>query len=106
MATTNTIINIGEFRLQKRDKWNWELEEFRAPDSSKERSNKPIKDKAPKWRSMEHYFGSIGAGVSWLLEHELLEDGGEYDLAGAIKRFGEIACDLREYVDEAAKELS
>lgn len=104
MSKRRTVINFGAYRLAKYDRLNWELEEFRAPDETRGRNL--VKDDSPKWRPSGHYFGSIGAGVSWLLEHEFLEDGGEYDLAGAIKRFGEIACDLRQYVDEAAKELS
>ena len=90
--------------MRKYDRLNWELEEFREP--AEDKGARVAKSREATWRPSGHYFGSVGAGVSWLLEHELLEDGGEYDLAGAIKRFEEIACDLRQYVDEAAKELS
>lgn len=84
------------------DKLNWVLEHFHAANPN----NPDMKSDVPKWHSTDHYFQSIGAGVSWLLEHELLEDGGEYDLAGATERFENIARDLRKYVDEAVKELN
>lgn len=103
MSKQRTVINFGTYRLATYDRLNWELEEFREP--AEDKGARVAKNRKAKWYQAGHYFQSIGAGVSWLLEHELLEDGGEYDLAGAIKQFGNIACTLRGYVDEAVKEL-
>lgn len=104
MTEKGTIINLGNYRLRKRDRLNWQIEELRRPDATSARAHTEIKDDSPRWYPLEHYFQSPGAGVSWLLDHEMLVDGGEYDLDGAVYRFGRIAADLRAHVDEAAKQ--
>lgn len=101
MSDRKTQIVLGGYRLVRYDRLNWGLEEYRAPDPNNHQTRSP----EPKWMPTGHYFSRIGAGVSWLLEHEMLEDGGEYDLAGAVARFEQIATDLRSHVDAATEGL-
>ncbi len=100
MAEDRTTIDLGRYRLVRLDRKNWLMEEFREPRGNGAGS---AKSGEPRWRSMGVYFGSIGAGVSWLLEHEMLNGGGEYDLGGAVARFGEIAAELRHHVNVATE---
>lgn len=99
MSNEKTVINLGSYRLVKLDRYNYEMEEFRKPDSNYGKNL--VKDDSPKWRRMGHYFQSIVAGVSWLLEHRMLNEGGEYTLEESVKRYKEIADELRGYVDKA-----
>lgn len=95
MAKQKTIINIGNLRLRQYDNRNWTLEEYRAADPSKAST----KSDEEKWRPCERYFQSVAQGLNWILEHEMLTDGGEYDLEGAIKR---MEC-VSEYLVEAVR---
>lgn len=97
MGKQRTTVTIGDYRLVRFDRLNWLLEEYRTADPASHLT----RDGRPKWFSTGHYFQRVGAGVSWLLEHEMLEDGGEYDLAGAVARFDEIATGLRAHVTDA-----
>ena len=99
MSKEKTIINLGSYRLVKLDKYNYEMEEFREPSSDK--GARVAKNKEAAWRKMGHYFQSIASGVSWLLEHRMLNEGGEYTLEESVKRYGEIADELRGYVEKA-----
>lgn len=101
MSKQKTTIDLGRYRLVRYDRMNWLMEEFRKPCGNS--GARAAKSDEPRWRSTGHYFGSIGAGVSWLLEHEMLNGGGEYDLEGAILRFGEIAAELRNHVNMATE---
>lgn len=93
MVKQKTIIRVGQFRLRQYDGRNWVLEEHRAANPSK------TDDPAPKWRSRDRYFQDVAQGLNWMLQHEVLTDGGEYDLEGAVKRMGCIA----EHLAEAAR---
>ena len=95
MAKQKTIINIGNLRLRQYDNRNWILEEYRAADPS----HRFTKSADPEWRSCERYFQSVTQGLNWILEHDMLTDGGEYDLEGAIKRIEYVS----EYLAEAAR---
>lgn len=69
MSNEKTVIDLGSYRLVKLDRYNYEMEEFRKPDSN--HGKNLVKDDSPKWRRMGHYFQSIASGVSWLLEHRM-----------------------------------
>lgn len=84
------IVNLGRYRLRRYDSRNWVLEEWREP--AKGRMAKS--DKA-KWRSCDRYFQSIGAAMTWVAEHELLDEDAEVDLAGAIREYGTIVDRLK-----------
>lgn len=95
----DVVINFGNYRLVRFDSLNLKMEEFRKPNSARKHL---VKDDSPKWRKMGHYFQSVASGVSWLLDHRMLNEGGEYTLEESVKRYGEIADELREYVKKAA----
>ena len=94
MTKQKTIIRVGNFRLRQYDGRNWVLEEHRSANPT----NPLTKSAEPKWRSRDRYFQSVAQGLSWMLEHEMLTDGGEHDLESAIKR---MEC-ISEYIAEAA----
>lgn len=97
----DVIINLGNYRLVRFDSMNLEMEELRRPDARKARRHTEIKDDSPRWYRMGHYFQSIASGVSWLLEHRMLNEGGGYALEESVKRYREIADELRGYVEKA-----
>ena len=97
----DVVINLGNYRLVRFDSMNLEMEELRRPDARKARRHTEIKDDSPRWYRMGHYFRSIASGVSWLLEHRMLNEGGEHTLEESVKRYGEIADELRGYVEKA-----
>ncbi len=84
-----TIVHLDDrYRLRAYDKRNWVLEEYREADPSHKHHTK---DASAKWRSCDTYFQSIGSALRWVIEHKLLDDGGEYELLGVIERVEEIA---------------
>ena len=97
MAKQKTIIRVGKFRLRQHDSRNWVLEEHRAASPTHWNTS----DGEPKWRSRDRYFQDVGQGLNWMLQHEMLTDGGEYDLEEAVKRMECIA----EYLAQAARSL-
>lgn len=101
MKTKDVVINLGNYRLVRFDSMNLEMEEFRKPDARKARKHTEIKDDSPRWYRMGHYFQSIASSVSWLLDHRMLNEGGEYTLEESVKRYKEIADELRGYVEKA-----
>lgn len=86
-----TIINIGRgYRLRRYDRRNWVMDEWRGADPS----SNLTKDPSVKWRSCDRYFQSVSGALTWVLDHEMLADGGEYDLPAALDRMAEIADSL------------
>lgn len=82
-------ITFGNYRLRRYDSRNLVLEEFRAP--APDRGGRRAKDAAPKWRSCDRYFQSLGPALRYAYDRELIADDGEYDIEGAIARAEEIA---------------
>lgn len=93
------IVNLGRYRLRRYDSRNWVLEEWRET-----RKCAFTKSDAPKWRSCDRYFQSIGAAMTWVAEHELLDEDAEVDLAGAIREYGTIADRLKGAFDVEKEE--
>ncbi len=100
MSNEKTVIDLGPYRLVKLDRYNYEMEEFRTPGSNG--GKHLVKDGSPRWYRMGHYFQSVASGVSWLLDHRMLNEGGEYALEESVKRYRKIADELREYMEKAA----
>ena len=88
------IINLGSHRLKRYDSRNWLLEEWREPAKGRR-----AKSDEAKWRSCDRYFQSIGAAMTWVAEHELLDEDAEVDLAGAIREYGIIVDRLKRAFD-------
>lgn len=93
-------ITFGTHRLRRYDARNWLLEELRAPRSG--RGAQLAKDAAPRWRSCDCYFQSLGRALEYVYEHKLIADDADVDLVGAIERVEAIAKELRENVEVAA----
>lgn len=85
------VIYIGDgHRLRRYDKRNWVLEEHREPN----RRNGKSRSTEPRWFSCDRYFQTVAAGLSWVYEHEALDDPLEAGLKGALDRAQEIADSL------------
>lgn len=84
------IVNLGRYRLRRYDSRNWVLEEWREPAKGR-----MAKSDEAKWRSCDRYFQSVGAAMTWVAEHELLDEDAEVDLAGAIREYGIIVGRLK-----------
>ena len=76
--------------MRRYDSRNWVLEEWREPAKSR-----MAKSDEAKWRSCDRYFQSVGAAMTWVAEHELLDEDAEVDLAGAIREYGTIVDRLK-----------
>ena len=88
------IINLGSHRLKRYNSRNWLLEEWREPAKGRR-----AKSDEAKWRSCDRYFQSIGAAMTLVAEHELLDEDAEVDLAGAIREYGTIVDRLKGAFD-------
>lgn len=88
------MVNLGRYRLRRYDSRNWVLEEWREPAKGR-----MAKSDEAKWRSCDRYFQSIGAAMTWVAEHELLDEDAEVDLAGAIREYGIIVGRLKGAFD-------
>ena len=76
-----TIVNLGRgYRLRQYDRRNWQLEEFRAADPNKTR------DASAKWRPCDRYFQSVRGALVWIVDHEMIADGGEHDVRDVYER--------------------
>lgn len=81
--TVRTIINLGRgYRLRQHDRLNWQLEEFRSAD----RNHHKTKDASAKWRPCDRYFQSVRGALVWIVDHEMLTDGGEWDVRDVYGR--------------------
>lgn len=89
------IITMGRHRLTRYDKRNWQLQEFRSADENNGRT----RSTEPKWFGRDRYFQSLAQALRWVYEHDVLDDPGEYDLAGALDRAEQIADELAASVE-------
>lgn len=92
-------ITFGKYRLRRYDSRNLVLEEYRAP--APDSGGRKASDSAPKWRSCNRYFQSLGPALRYAYDRELIADDGDYDIEGAIARADEIARRLVESVEVA-----
>lgn len=85
-------VTFGRWRLLPYDRLNWRLQELRGPRNNRAR------DDGESWHDTGNYFSNLGHALAFVLDREAREDGGDYDLAGAVERVAEIAASLRESV--------
>ena len=94
--TAKTIVNLGRgYRLRQYDKRNWQLEEWRGADPGNPRT----KDASAKWRPCDRYFQSIRGALAYIIDHELIADGGEYDVRDVYEREVGILREVAEVAD-------
>lgn len=86
---------MGRHRLARYDKRNWQLQEFCSADENNGRT----RSTEPKWFGCDRYFQSLAQALRLVYEHEVLDDPGEYDLAGALDRAEQIADELAASVE-------
>ena len=92
-----TVINLGKYRLKQYDARNWAMEEHRAPAPS--RGAAIAKDVSAKWRPCDRYFQSVRGALAYIIDHELIADGGEYDVRDVYEREVGILREVAEVAD-------
>lgn len=90
------IVQItDDLRLNRYDKRNWTLEQWRTPKVLKDGITP---EEAAKWYPCNCFFQSLGAGLVYVLEHQLLQDEEvTYTVQEAVQKVEEIATDLKQF---------
>lgn len=68
------IVIRDRWRVRRFDAMNWTIDEWRAPDPSKERG-RTKSDGKPRWFNTGNYFSGPVPALSWLVERHALDDG-------------------------------
>lgn len=82
----------GGYRLHRRDRLNWELQEWRVPDQGCNLT----KHAEPRWRGLGRYYQTLGSALAAVFELRMRDGDGCADLRGAMERAEGIRAELME----------
>lgn len=90
---------VGEYKIERMDRYNLRAFRYKVPDNSKGRA----KTDKPKWMPMEAYFGNMTAALAWLYDRLVADAISEkdFDAASMVRECQRIKNDILGAVGDA-----